>query len=73
MIDTKDVAKGEFKMKEKLKSDNAQEIELEVIGKTIEGISIGDKSVVIKFTDGNFVDIDLDKNKQELITRLNMF
>ncbi|WP_180953818.1 hypothetical protein [Bacillus sp. M6-12] len=56
-----------------LKTDNEQLIEKEVVGKTVEGMSILDGSVVIKFTDGNFVDIDFDKDKQELKTTMNIY
>lgn len=56
-----------------IKSENPQIIEREVIGKIIESILINSEFVTIKFTDGNFIDIDLNERDQKLITRMNWY
>lgn len=56
-----------------IKSENPQIIEKEVIGKIIEDILIDSEFVTIKFTDGNFIDIDLNERDQKLTTRMNWY
>lgn len=56
-----------------IKSENPQIIEKEVIGKIIESILIDSEFVTIKFTDGNFIDIDLNERDQKLTARMNWY
>lgn len=52
-----------------MKIDDQKEIAEQIKGKEVETATIAIKSVVIKFTDGTFLDIDLATN--ELLTKLS--
>lgn len=42
-----------------------------LIGKTVSDVAVTPKAVVVKFTDGTFLDVYLDASGGELITSTN--
>ncbi|MBD8071078.1 hypothetical protein [Bacillus sp. PS06] len=54
-----------------MEKNNFKVIPEKLKGKTVSDVAITTKAVVIKFTDGTFLDIYLDKSGQQLKTSTN--